>query len=207
MMETSIEIVDGLAIYQFGSAGGYVLVGFAIEHPEFVKRLILIGTGRGGNDYAQAVGSLANRSHPSFWKMVLYGILHLLIPRLGPQKLMMNFIQRQSFVNQKLVQPDSITWKDWIFHPREGRTDWQYIAQKISYENRLHNITCPTLIICGKYDSQFPLSCSVELAQKIPNSTELVIFKHSGHYPFIEEPEMFYNVLKTYFLRKYSSCS
>ena len=195
-----LDIAEDHPIDMIGhSMGGYVLVGYVIDHPQQVKRLILVGTGRGGGDYSKAKGSLANSSHPSFWKMVLYGILHIVIPRLGPQKLMLNFMERQSFVNQELVEQQPVTWKDWMFHPRgkEGRTDWHYVARRINYRDQLHRITCPTLVVCGKYDSQFPLSCSIELAQTIPNAT-LKIFEHSGHYPFIEEPDKFQDVVKKF---------
>lgn len=46
--------------------------------------------------------------------------------------------------------------------------------------------TVPKLFICGKYDVQCPLEYSVEMHEASPNS-ELVIFNHSNHYPFLEE--------------------
>jgi pimeloyl-ACP methyl ester carboxylesterase len=40
-------------------------------------------------------------------------------------------------------------------------------------------------------DPQFPLACSIELASGIPYA-QLVVFDHSGHYPFIEEGDAFW---------------
>lgn len=44
----------------------------------------------------------------------------------------------------------------------------------------LTNISVPTLVICGEYDSLYPRCYSEMLAQTIPNS-ELLIVKNSGH--------------------------
>jgi proline iminopeptidase len=46
-------------------------------------------------------------------------------------------------------------------------------------------------VLCGRYDPQFPLACSIELGSGIPHA-QLVVFDHSGHYPFIEEAELFW---------------
>jgi pimeloyl-ACP methyl ester carboxylesterase len=49
----------------------------------------------------------------------------------------------------------------------------------------------PTLILCGRHDPQYPLSCSEELAAGI-RAARLVVFERTGHYPFLEEPEAFW---------------
>jgi proline iminopeptidase len=46
----------------------------------------------------------------------------------------------------------------------------------------------PTLILCGRQDPQYAPACSEELAAGISGS-QLSWFEHSGHFPFIEEPE------------------
>ncbi|MFC7393354.1 alpha/beta fold hydrolase [Scopulibacillus cellulosilyticus] len=55
---------------------------------------------------------------------------------------------------------------------------------------KLEFISTPTLIMCGKYDVQCPVTYSIEMAKSIPNS-KLVIFEKSNHYPFLEETELF----------------
>ncbi|WP_419954205.1 alpha/beta fold hydrolase [Neobacillus niacini] len=55
---------------------------------------------------------------------------------------------------------------------------------------KLKLISVPTLIMCGKYDVQCPLTYSLEMNELILNS-KLVVFRHSNHYPFLEESELF----------------
>ncbi len=55
---------------------------------------------------------------------------------------------------------------------------------------KLSLIESPTVIACGRFDVQCPLSYSVEMNEGIPNST-LLIFEESNHYPHLEEQEKF----------------
>ncbi|MED5019135.1 alpha/beta hydrolase [Paenibacillus chibensis] len=51
----------------------------------------------------------------------------------------------------------------------------------------------PTLIIGARYDWVTPLSQAAEMNRLLPNS-ELYVFEHSGHMPFIEEQDDFIKV-------------
>lgn len=64
--------------------------------------------------------------------------------------------------------------------------------------------TTPTLIICGKYDVQCPVEYSIEMDESLPNS-QLVIFHASNHYPYLEEPTLFYKEFDS-FLNELSVC-
>ena len=78
------------------SMGGLAALAFAISRPDRVLRLLLIGTGSGGEAYMQAPGALWNRSHPRFPTLVALGLLQTVWPRRGPEQIMMNFIERES---------------------------------------------------------------------------------------------------------------
>jgi proline iminopeptidase len=54
----------------------------------------------------------------------------------------------------------------------------------------LNQIETPTLIMCGRFDSQCPLYFSEEIHKLIPKS-KFVVFDESNHSPFLEEPEKF----------------
>lgn len=172
------------------SMGGLAVLAYAIEQPARIKRLVLVGTGSGGPAYMNAPGALWNRSHPTFWRMALLGILQIVWPRRGPEQLMMNFIERQSFFDPRHAAPKPVAPRDWL-RPRHGRPDWHRIAQKLNYAPRLSEIDGPALILVGRHDPQYPPACSEELAAGIPHAW-LIYFERSGHYPFIEEPEAFW---------------
>lgn len=63
-------------------------------------------------------------------------------------------------------------------------------VQIFDVTRKLKLISTPTLIICGKYDVQCPITYSIEMNELIPHST-LVIFNKSNHYPFLEEADRF----------------
>lgn len=175
------------------SMGGLVLLAYALEQPKRLKRLILVGTGAGGAAYMQAPGALWNRSHPAFWRMALLGILHIIWPRRGPEQHLNNFICRHSFYDSSQHKPEPVRLRDWL-RPRKGRTDWHRIARKLDYASRLDEINVPTLILCGRHDPQFPPACSAALARGIPQA-QVRFFERSGHYPFIEEADVFWHTV------------
>jgi pimeloyl-ACP methyl ester carboxylesterase len=107
--------------------------------------------------------------------MAILGILHIVWPRLGPERLLNNFIHRESFVDSRVADVMPISVSDW-FHPREGRTDWHRVAKRLDYALRLARIGLPALILCGRHDPQFPPTCSEELAREIQGA-QLVFFE------------------------------
>ncbi|HSF82655.1 MAG TPA: alpha/beta fold hydrolase [Anaerolineales bacterium] len=67
----------------------------------------------------------------------------------------------------------------------------------IEVEDRLGQVTQPTLVLAGRHDRV----CSVPAAQAmhsgIPNS-ELVIFEHSGHMTYVEENPLYLQVVRSF---------
>ena len=182
------------------SMGGLAILSFALNYPDKVDRLVLICTGSGGPAYMKAPGALWNQSHPAFYKLAILGILHILIPSLAFQKMLMNFINRYSYICPNNVPHDKIEWLDWFRWKKGHSSDWHPIARKLDYNERLSEIKIPTLVIGTRHDVQFPLACSQELHRNIPNS-QLAIFEHSGHYPFVEEPIEFWEAVSNFLAR------
>ncbi len=65
-----------------------------------------------------------------------------------------------------------------------------------SISNRLSEISCPTLIIHGAYDS-VPMRAVEEIAEQIEGA-QLEILKDCGHFPFIETPEPFFQRIRKF---------
>jgi proline iminopeptidase len=66
---------------------------------------------------------------------------------------------------------------------------------------RLGEIRVPTLVLSGRHDWITPVREGGERLQKgIPRS-ELVVFEHSGHYPFIEEQPAFLSAVRSWMAR------
>jgi proline-specific peptidase len=63
---------------------------------------------------------------------------------------------------------------------------------------RLSEIRVPTLVMVGANDMT-TIEMAQETVRRIPHS-ELVVFEHSRHYPFIEEKEKFVRVMKEFLI-------
>jgi pimeloyl-ACP methyl ester carboxylesterase len=188
----ALDPVDALG----HSMGGLALLGYALQRPARLRRLVLVGTGTGGRSYLGAPGALWNRGHPRFLALALRGSLHLAIRRLGSERVLNNFIERQSLHDPTHARPQPVRAADWL-RPAAGRADWHRVARRIDYGPRLGELDNQVLLLCGRYDPQYPLACSGELAAGIRNH-ELILFEHSGHYPFIEEPATFWSAVGTW---------
>ncbi|HEX6708688.1 MAG TPA: alpha/beta hydrolase [Rubrobacter sp.] len=60
-------------------------------------------------------------------------------------------------------------------------------------------VRAPALVSAGRNDPQMPPSCLDELARGMPDA-RIVFFEKSGHYPFIEEPEAFWEAVRYFSL-------
>jgi pimeloyl-ACP methyl ester carboxylesterase len=179
------------------SQGGFAALAFAIESPERVRRLVLVGAGAGGPSWMRAQGAIWYRSHPDYWRFGLISSLYFLSRRLAAQKMMFNLIFRDSYVDQKGFVADPVSPIDWL-RPAHPRTRWALVARRLDYGPRLGEVRAPTLVLVGRHDPQMPPSCSEELAEGIPDA-RLVVFEKSGHYPFTEEPKEFWAAVRSVF--------
>lgn len=59
----------------------------------------------------------------------------------------------------------------------------------------LAQITCPTLILCGRQDLLTPLAWHEDMAKRIPNA-KLAIIEKCGHLATLEEPEQVTSLLR-----------
>ena len=60
--------------------------------------------------------------------------------------------------------------------------------------DRLETIAVPTLVLAGRHDVFTSWPQARRIASRIP-AAELVIFEDSGHMPWLDEPEHFFDVV------------
>ena len=70
----------------------------------------------------------------------------------------------------------------------------------IDWRDMLETISIPTLVCVGRYDRNAPVPAAEHVANSVPQG-QLVIFEHSAHAPFYEEPEEFNGVLERFIER------
>jgi len=70
----------------------------------------------------------------------------------------------------------------------------------IEVEDRLGEIPQPVLVATGRHDRTCTVAAAEAIARGVPNA-ELRIFEHSGHMTFVEEPDL-YNAIVRSFLER-----
>jgi proline iminopeptidase len=174
------------------SMGSLCALGLAIERPELVRRLVLIGSMSGWP--AVMRWSTPHNWIPwrdrEWWQCMALGVRQILgLGNLAVHKRLDNLVEIASFVDQSHVELWAIDPDDARRHP-PPRSAWLRAVRRVDYASRLGDVQAPTLLLVGRHDPQTPLACSQELVVGISNAT-LFIFEHSGHSPFIEEPARF----------------
>jgi pimeloyl-ACP methyl ester carboxylesterase len=174
------------------SMSGLCALGLAIDQPEAVGRLLLIGSIAGGSSVLRGRGLPLCWSFADvrFWRAAWLGMwLRSGRGSLAQHKRMLQLIWHASYHDSTRAPMLAIDPDD-ARRPAPIRDRWLQVAQSIDYSLRLAAVRAPTLVCVGRYDPQAPVACSEELAAGIPGA-RLVIFERSGHYPFVEEAGCF----------------
>lgn len=197
MLACALEALTALGISEpvdlIGhSMSGLCALGLAVEHPERVRRLVLVGSVSG-------FPAVRRWSIPhnwrwwrdrEFWQAAWWGFrLFSGWNNLAVHKRLNNLVKAASFVDKRLAALEAIEPGDEQRPPPE-RDDWFITLRGVDYKDRLPDVRAPALLCVGRHDPQTPVVCSRELAAGIPDA-RLVVFETSGHAPFLEEPERF----------------
>ena len=160
------------------SMGGAVAMRLALDHPERVERLILIGS---------ATVKEMQRARS------LGGVLNPLIPLAAAFALRRGVVRRafRSLVHDPAcVTPEAL---EGYYRPLRMKGHLRAIRKHLV--DRLRDepfdagqIRQPTLILWGEHDRFVPLSAGRELAELIPNA-QLAIIRSAGHLAHEEQPE------------------
>ena len=126
------------------SLGGILALNYAIDYPNKVEKLVLIGT-------------------PYRVPKVMFSI----------QNVIFKFLPKKLFETMAFNKKDTFVL---------GNT-----MKKLDFSNRVQNVKCPTLVICGEKDSANIRSADY-LAENIENA-KLEIMKNTGHIINEESPK------------------
>ncbi len=187
--EDVIEVADGLGIDRFAlfghSFGGWVAQEAALLHPERIEALVLAGTtpgqvGASESPYddqgpppraaiAELMGTMPATDEEA---AVLYRALGPFFARTADPAVLDAALGGT---------PPSATSMVRVFQAL-GR--WSSV-------DRLGEISCPTLVVGGRHDDFCSLAQHERIARRIAGA-ELAVFERSGHFPWLEEPELFF---------------
>lgn len=167
------------------SMGGIVAMEIVRQAPERVLKLALLDT----NPYPSPPGQQAQ--FDGFRQLIENGrFLDITKVTLKPN----------------LIYADDPALKQGILHMAEAVGADAYDRQMTAVANRpdsrtsLRQITCPTLVLCGRHDVPCPVSLHEEMAASIPYAN-LVVVEDCGHLSTMEQPERITAVLRQWLLK------
>ncbi len=183
---------EKIAIIGF-SYGGFLALEFALRHPERLSHLVLLDTApQAPSNYGDEISANIERMNPSAEiREVLAETwttdeeMRERFPIMWP----LYFKNYDPAVADKLLE-NCIMLVNGNAHEGE--------LAAFNAIPRLHEIDVPTLVLAGREDWVCPPSQAQIMHEGIPNS-ELVIFEDSGHLPYIEEADKFFDVVRTWF--------
>ncbi len=88
-----------------------------------------------------------------------------------------------------------------VYYQIIGRDGDFYVSGSMidqDYRRELINIKSPTLIVAGRYDGVSTPEYNLQYKKFMPQA-KFVMFEQSGHNPYLEEPEKFYNLFEDFF--------
>lgn len=136
------------------SLGGILTLNYALDFPQKVKTLVLIGT-------LHKVPKIAFRF----------------------QNIIFRFLPKSIFETMAFDKKNTFAL---------GNT-----MKDLDFSDRVKNIKCPTLILCGKKDSA-NMKSAYYLSQNIKNA-ELKVIENTGHVVNEESPEVLAKILTKYY--------
>lgn len=170
------------------SLGGITALQYALDNPDKIGALILADT-------ASGIGSMT-RGQKLAWRLA---------GAMRAAKYAHRFARKFALKKFALGSEASGWVLDW-FLDESDTVNWAAAAKiarglrKFDVSDRLGEIKCPTLIVCGEEDRLTPLRMSEFMHGRIKGS-ELKVIKGAGHCASAEKPEEF-NRLMMGFLEK-----
>ena len=163
--------------------GGTVAQELALNHPGLVNKLVLVNT----------FASLRPKK-PSVW---LYYAIRFLLVHLLSQSTQAELVSQRIFPkpDQKVLR-QNLTQQIKQANPAAYRAAMRSLAV-FNSEDRLGQISQPTLVITGVADNTVPPEAQTKLAERIPHCKHISI-ANCGHGASVECPREFNHILLSF---------
>jgi len=183
------ELLYGLKIFPVHlagiSMGGMVAFEFAIQYPKLLKSLVII------NSYPET-------RIENFKDRLMAWRRYLLLDVLGIRR-MGAVLANHLFPEQEDLRTKFV--KRWSENDKHAYRESLRAIVGWDVENRIHEITCPTLVVASDED-YFPLIEKQDYVRKMRNA-KLVVIEKARHAVTVQKPEKFNQILDE-FLAKIS---
>jgi proline iminopeptidase len=177
------------------SYGGCVALQYALRYPRRLSRLFLVGTTAAWDYTDQIIAELQRRAASAEVLTAFLGVAVDDAEFARGQKLVAATLGFHAFDPERAERLFSST----VWSAGACARSRQLMAD-CDVVSRLGEIEAPTLILAGRHDLFCPPSQAVRMHRGIRGS-EMVVFERSGHYPFVEEAEVFRAAIRGWLAR------
>ena len=183
------------------SLGGGVAMQFAYQHPELCERLVLVCSGGLGPDVSWILRALTLPGSEYLMPLLFPGFVRdagdAVRRQLGRLGVRAPHVEEEWRGYASLTDPE--TRQAFI---KTLRAVVDLGGQSVSAHDRLYLAELlPTLIVWGERDRIIPVAHAHVAHEAMPGS-ELVLFPHAGHFPHVEDPMRFLEVLEDFLARR-----
>lgn len=179
------------------SLGGGIVMQLAYQHPEHCERLVLVCSGGLGKEVSWILRALALPGSEYVMPVLFPGFVRDLgntVSRwLGAHGIRAPHLEEEWRSYVSLTEPETRA-----AFVRTLRSVVDITGQTVSAHDRLYLARhLPTLVIWGAQDRIIPVSHAYAAHDALPGS-RLEIFEHAGHFPHVEQPQQFVDVLSDF---------
>jgi len=186
LAKDTVGLLDALgidkAVVMGHSMGGFIAQAMALEYPERVSKLILASTNFGGPRHVpvtpEAMAVLSDVTSDPLTRL-RNGIVISTAP---------GFAERRPELIQKWLNWRVANPLDLAGYQAQMGIGIALLAEVAAFENKLPNISVPTLILFGADDKVVPSANANLLAKQVPSS-QIRILPDAGHFFPLEVPE------------------
>jgi len=165
------------------SMGGFITQQLALDHPEFVNKMILAGTGpKGGYGIADIVKPLGEVSNMSDDDQKLYLFYS---PSENSRRIGKSVLEQ---MHKRQVDRDPNATQESVMAQLQAIISWGQPDEE--FRNKLKSITVPVLVANGNNDIVVPTINSYNLIQYLPNA-KLSLYPDSNHGGIFQYHDLF----------------
>jgi proline iminopeptidase len=173
------------------SYGGFVALEYATRYPDRASHVIALSTSPGV--FEPTDEELSERADPSWITPEVQAGLDFFAQ--GPPESYAAFIDGVPLITKawlRTASPDVLaqTLLGGVHSVDAMRRGFEVLAGW-SVADKLDRIACPTLAVCGRCDLFTTPECSARIANGVPGA-EVVWLDRSGHFPWVDEPDVFF---------------